>query len=46
MYWEKGKKESVHEDESRSAVTMLPFYTAGLEVGWGGGGQWDCGAAS
>lgn len=34
---EEKKKESVHEDESKSAVTMLPFSMAGLEVGGGGG---------
>lgn len=44
---EEEKKESVHEDESRSAATMLPFYMAGLEVGGGGGeGHWDYEAAS
>lgn len=39
MYWEKEKKESVHEDESRSAVTMLLFNMPGVGgMGWGWGG--------
>lgn len=49
MCWEKKeKKESVHEDESSSALTKPPFSTTGLEVGGDGGGEgfWDYEAAS
>lgn len=35
---EGGKKESVHEDESGSALTKPSFSATGLEVGGGGGG--------